>query len=309
MTNPAASPTQAPAAAVAGLGPMGSALARAFLAGGVPTTVWNRTRAKADALAPEGAGVAADLASAVGSARTLVTCLRDHRSTRELLESLPAEALTERTAVVLASSTPAEARETQAWADARGLDLLIGAIMVPTPLIGTENSLILYSGRKELLERSRPTLEVLAPRSEYVGDDPGMASLLDTGMLDVFFAGMTGFLHASAMATAQGSAAADFAPWAKEMLAILPATFDGLAAAVDAGEHPGHEDNLAMELAALGHIVHTSRESGLDSRLPELMHGLARTAVERGHGADGWSRVVDMLRKAPAPEPETAQAG
>lgn len=62
-----------------------------------------------------------------------------------------------------------------------------------------------------------------------------------------------------------------------------------------------------MELAALGHIVRTSRESGLDSRFPELMHGLARTAVDRGYGADGWSRVVDMLRTAPVPE--AAQGG
>ncbi|KIH97299.1 hypothetical protein LP52_20265 [Streptomonospora alba] len=306
MTNPASSSAQQ-GVSVVGLGPMGSALARAFLAEGVPTTVWNRTRARTEAPASEGADVAADLASAVRCAPTIVTCLRDHRSTRELLEPLPAEDLAGRTVVVLASSSPVEARETQAWADARGLDLLIGAIMVPTPLIGTEDSLILYSGRKEVLERSRPALEVLAPRSEYVGDDPGLAALLDTGMLEVFFAGMTGFLHASAMATAQGSAAADFAPWAKEMLAILPAAFDGLAAAVDAGEHPGDEDNLAMELAALDHIVRTSRESGLDSRFPELMHGLARTAVDRGHGADGWSRVVDMLRTAPAPE--AAQAG
>ncbi|MBB5997578.1 NAD(P)-dependent oxidoreductase [Streptomonospora salina] len=307
MTNSPSPHTQSPAVSVIGLGPMGSALARGFLAGGVPTTVWNRTRAKAEALAPEGADVAADPASAARAAHTVVTCLRDHAATRELLASLPDGALSGRTVVVLASSTPNEARATRAWADAQGVDLLIGAIMVPTPLIGTGNALILYSGGRDLLDRSRPVLETVAPRSEYVGDDPGSAALLDTGMLDVFFAGMTGFLHASAMAAAQGSSAAVFAPWAKEMLAILPATFDGLAADVDAGHHPGHRDNLAMEEAALGHIVHTSRESGLDSRLPELMHGLARTAVERGHGADGWSRVVDVLRAAP--ERESAQGG
>ncbi len=116
-------------------------------------------------------------------------------------------------------------------------------------------------------------------------------------MLEVFFAGMTAFLHAAGMVTAHGLDAASFVPWAKEMLAILPATFEGLAADVDAASHPGTEDNLAMELAALAHMVATSRASGLDSRLPELMHDLARAAVDRGHEADGWSRVIDLLRE------------
>ena len=62
------------------------------------------------------------------------------------------------------------------------------------------------------------------------------------------------------------------------------------------GTYPGTEDNLAMEHAALAHMVGTSRELGLDSRLPELMHDLALEAMHRGHQADGWSRVVDILR-------------
>lgn len=282
---------------VIGLGSMGSALAQAFLAGGVATTVWNRTRSRADALAPVGAHIAPDFAAAVKASDLIVTCLRDHDATRQLLESLPTEAYADRLVVVLASSTPFEARETQAWADTRGLRVLIGAILVPTPLIGTPHALILFAGREDLLHQHREALEVIAPRSEFVGNDPGLAALLDTAMLEIFFAGMTAFLHAAAMVTGQGLSATTFIPWAKEMLAILPDTIDGLAADVDAGTYPGTEDTLAMEAAALSHVVNTSREAGLDSRLPELMYDLARQAVDQGHGADGWSRVVDILRR------------
>ena len=45
---------------VLGLGPMGQALARALLTQGVPTTVWNRTASRAEALRDDGAGVATD---------------------------------------------------------------------------------------------------------------------------------------------------------------------------------------------------------------------------------------------------------
>ena len=40
---------------VIGLGPMGRAMAAAFLAAGQPTTVWNRTAGKADELLARGA--------------------------------------------------------------------------------------------------------------------------------------------------------------------------------------------------------------------------------------------------------------
>uniref|UniRef100_UPI0013026769 NAD(P)-binding domain-containing protein n=2 Tax=Streptomyces TaxID=1883 RepID=UPI0013026769 len=48
-----------------GTGAMGTALARAWLAAGHPVTVWNRTAARAEALAAEGATVAATAAAAV----------------------------------------------------------------------------------------------------------------------------------------------------------------------------------------------------------------------------------------------------
>lgn len=297
MTNPdTLHSTQLPVT-VLGLGAMGTAVSRTLQAAGHPTTVWNRTASKAQALAGTGAVIAPNAAAAVAASELILTILRDHRSTIELLESLPAGALAGRTVVVLASSTPAEARRTQAWAEGRGVDVLIGAIMVPTPVIGTSEALVLYAGRDELPEDVRGTLEVFAPNSVLVGEDPGLAALLDTAMLEIFFAGMTSFLHASAMVTAGGLRAADFVPWAHSMFGLLTSTAGPLAAAVDSGEHPGTEDTIAMERASLEHIVATSDEAGLDSRLPELMHDLAERAVARGHGDDSWSRVVEILRQ------------
>lgn len=289
-------------ATVLGLGPMGSALARALLSAGVETTVWNRTRARADALAGDGARVAESLVDAISAAELVVTCLRDHAATREVLAAVPADELAGRTVVVLASSTPDEARETHAWAESRGITVLLGAIMVPTSVIGTPDAQILYSGNSTHVEKHRDLLELLAGRTEHVGDDPGLASLLDTTMLEVFFASMTAFLHASAVLTAQGQTAASFVARAQDVLALLPATFAGLAADVDAGRYPGDEDTITMELAALHHMVATSAGSGVDTRLPALMRDLARSAVDAGHGSDGWSRVVEVLR-APAGRP------
>src|ERR1700754_1265589 len=55
------------AVTVLGLGAMGSALARAFIAAGHPTTVWNRAPEKAAALVAAGAARADTAATAVAA--------------------------------------------------------------------------------------------------------------------------------------------------------------------------------------------------------------------------------------------------
>ena len=45
---------------IIGLGAMGSAIARRFIAGGFNVSVWNRTHPKAEAMAEEGATPVAD---------------------------------------------------------------------------------------------------------------------------------------------------------------------------------------------------------------------------------------------------------
>ncbi|MFD0493920.1 NAD(P)-binding domain-containing protein [Streptomyces rhizosphaericus] len=70
---------------VLGLGDMGTALARALLRAGHRTTVWNRTAAKAEALAAEGALTAATVGEAVAASPLVVVCLLDYDSVRQVL--------------------------------------------------------------------------------------------------------------------------------------------------------------------------------------------------------------------------------
>lgn len=284
--------------AVLGQGPMGAAVAQALLRSGVPTTVWNRTPERTRAQAAAGAEVAASAEAAVRSADLVVTVLRDHGATRDVLGAVPDDAFAGRTVVNFASGTPGSARASADWAEGRGISWMSGAIMVPTPLIGTPDALLLLSGDQAVFDRHADVVRLVGGDARHVGPDHGLASLLDIGMLEVFFAGMTSFLHATAMLSAQGVSATEFLPFARVMVDILPGTFEGLARDVDAGSYPGTEDNLAMELTALSHIAEASDEIGLDSRLPQLIRDLAAAAVDAGHGGDGWSRVVEVLRKA-----------
>lgn len=70
---------------VVGLGSMGRALAEAFLRAGNPTTVWNRTPARAAPLVARGARQAPTVEAAVAASPLVVTCLTGYAETREAL--------------------------------------------------------------------------------------------------------------------------------------------------------------------------------------------------------------------------------
>lgn len=70
---------------VIGTGNMGSAVALGLIAAGHQVNVWNRTRTKAERLAPKGARVAGSAAEAIAIAEYSILVLFDEKSTREVL--------------------------------------------------------------------------------------------------------------------------------------------------------------------------------------------------------------------------------
>lgn len=281
---------------VIGLGPMGRALAGAFLANGHATTVWNRTPAKADDLVARGAQRADTPADAIAASPLTVVCLLDYGAVRAVLD--PAgDAATGRTLVTLTSGAPRQARETAAWAADHGVDYLDGAIMTPVETIGQPTAAFLLSGSPAVHEAVRDTLASLGGTATYLGEDPGRASAHDVALLDVFWTAMSGYVHALALARAEGIAATELASHAHGIATILPPIMDELARHVDAGEYPGDDSNLVSAAAAMEHIIDASRTHGIDASVLSAVKAAADRAIAAGHGDDAFSR----LAAAPTP--------
>lgn len=282
---------------VIGLGAMGRALAGAFLDAGHPTTVWNRSPGRAGELAGRGAVLAATAEEAVRASGLVVVCVVDHEAARAVLEPLAA-ALRGRVLVNLTSDTPERSREAADWAAAHSVAYLDGAVMVPTPVVGTPEALLFHSGSREAFERHESTLRALGGRTVFVGEDPGLAALYDLCLLDFFYGGMAGLVHAFALATADGVKAADIVPYLGTIVEILPPIAAHTAAAVDARSYPGGEANLAMMATGVGHVLHAARTRGLDVGHLEAIRAVAERAVAGGHGQDDWSSTVEAVRGA-----------
>ncbi|MFF8279671.1 NAD(P)-dependent oxidoreductase [Streptomyces lateritius] len=281
---------------VLGLGPMGRALAGAFLDAGLHTTVWNRTPGRDQELVARGAVSARSVEEAAAASSLTVVCVVNYDAVDTLLRR---EAVTDtlkgRTVVNLTADTPDRARDAAVWAAEHGIHYLDGAIMTPTPTIGTPAAVFLHSGPKDLYHEHQAVLEALGGTHTHLGEEIGRAAAYDIALLDIFWTAMAGYAHAMAVARAEGITARELAPFARRIGDLLPPIFEGLAEDVDNGSFSGENNPLTSAASSMAHIVHTSEAHGIDAGVMRAAEGLARRAIGQGHGTDGFTRVAELL--------------
>ncbi|MFJ7073114.1 NAD(P)-dependent oxidoreductase [Streptomyces sp. NPDC098781] len=298
MTDNAPASTTAPRTptplTLLGTGAMGTALARAWLGAGHPVTVWNRTRARAEPLAAEGATVAASAAEAVAANRLVVVCLLDDASVGEALEGAE---LTGRDLVNLTTGTPAQGRARAAWAQARGARFLDAGIMAVPPMIADPRSgaYVFYSGSPELFEEHDETLAVPAG-TRYVGADPGFAALHDVALLSAMDGMFSGVLHAFALIRREDIVPTDFAPLLVSWLVAMAPAVHKAAEQLESGDH-GKDivSNLAMQVAGNATLLATAEEQGVSAELLTPYTSLMERWLAAGHGDEDTTGMVELL--------------
>ncbi|MEV4396372.1 NAD(P)-binding domain-containing protein [Nonomuraea sp. NPDC049607] len=280
---------------VVGLGLMGEALAGAFLRDGRPTTVWNRTAARADRLVERGAVRAGSAREAVAAAPLVVVCLTGYDAVREVLDPL-ADVLEGRVLVNLTSGTSAEARDTAGWVARHGGAYLDGAIMTTPAAVGSPEAALLYSGPRSAFDPHEPALRSLGGAT-YLGADHGLSALYDVGVLSLMWNILNGFLQGAALLGAAGVEAAAFAPVAKNGVETVAGWLADYARQIDEGAHPATDSTLDTHVAAMDHLVHESESHGVDAELPRFIRALAGRAVAAGHGDQGYTALIEQFRK------------
>ncbi|GAB3864850.1 NAD(P)-dependent oxidoreductase [Micromonospora andamanensis] len=281
---------------VLGLGPMGRALAGAFLNAGLPTTVWNRTPGRDRGLVERGANSAQSAEEAVAASRLTVVCVVNYDASDAILRrDVVTDALKGRTVVSLTADTPDRARDTELWAAAHGIRYLDGAIMTPMATIGTAEAVVIYSGPEQLYREHEPILTVLGGTHTHLGEEVGRAAAYDIALLDIFWTAMAGYAHALAVAKAEGVTARELAPFARGIGEILPPIFEEAAAEVDLATFSGEDNPITSAVSSIAHIVHTSETHGIDAGVMRAAEGWARRAIGLGHGTDGFMRITDVL--------------
>ncbi|GAA1622741.1 NAD(P)-binding domain-containing protein [Nonomuraea maheshkhaliensis] len=281
---------------VIGLGSMGTALAEAFIKAGHPTTVWNRTSAKAAPLIAKGARHAEAIEDAVAISPLVITCLTTFDDTRLALQPAGAP-LRGRALVTLNSGSPAGARETAAWAIEHGARFLAGAVKNVPSAVGAPDTLLYYSGDKTVFEEFETVLEVLGGDTVHLGDESDLAALYEMAVGAMLLPALVGFFQGAAAIQARGLEVHTMVRFAGKWLDMIKSLMPIYAKEIDSGDYADAASSVNLFLAGAAHDEDLAKETNVDTAWLAPLHDLVRRAAEAGYGDQSISALTEVLRK------------
>ncbi len=283
MTEPAQ-----PSVALLGLGTMGAAMARNIAAAGLPLTVWNRTRARAEPLKDAGARVAPTAAEAVDGADVVITMLFDTDSVACVIEDAAAN---------LAPGTIWAQMSTVGVAGTQRLARLAGKhdlVLVDAPVLGTKKPaqdgalVVLASGPDGTQAALTPVFDALGQRTIWLGEagNGSKLKLVANGWVLTLLDGVAQSLR---MAQAFGLDPELFLEAVKG--GAMDAPYIGLkASAMLASRYdPAFALSGAAKDAAL--IDEAAQAAGAAPEFVQVVRRHLEEAVEQGHGDKDMSAV------------------
>jgi 3-hydroxyisobutyrate dehydrogenase len=279
---------------------MGAGMAANLLKAGFPLAVWNRSRAKAEAFAAQGARVAETPADAARGANMVLSMLADDAASRAVwLGTDGALAAAEKGAVLVESSTvtPAWIAELAEAARARGLDFLDAPVTGSRAQAAAGQLSFLVGGPREALDTVRPVLEAMSKEIVPLGPLGSGAKLK---LINNFLCGVQIASLAEGMAWLERSGLDR-----EQALGFLKSGAGGSPVLASLSARMASRDytvNFLLKLMAkdLEYAGEAAAESGVDLTTAANARRLFEQAVALGYGDKDMSAVVEPLRAAGA---------
>lgn len=281
---------------VIGLGAMGSALARTLLANGHAVTVWNRSPGKAEALAAEGAAVAATAAEAIAASPATVICIASHDKTIGMIAAIGGS-LEGKTIIELSTGGADDARELAGLLEGRGAAWLIGIINAYPTAIGKDETVLAVVGAEDVWQRMKPFVTALGGGSTLVGRDAGMLASLFAALFTTRQGFMFGMIYGALVCRKAGIPLEDFARLVPITMGVLPSYHQYFADTAPGGNFDNPPATMTTYAAALDDALKTFDEVGARNELPKLFADLAHQGVDAGLQDKALTALVELMGK------------
>lgn len=266
--------------ALLGTGLMGAPMARRLAGAGLPLSVWNRTRAKAEPLAVHGARVCASAAEAVADADLAITMLEHGDAVHDLLFAQGAARAMRPGALLvdMSSIRPAQAREQARALAELGLRALDAPVSGGTVGAEAGTLAIMVGGDADDFARAQPAFAAMG-RATHVGPHgAGQLAKLANQMI----VGITIGAVAEALLLAERGGADP----ARVREALRGGFADSRILEVH-GQRMVQRDfakraAITVQLKDLRNALVTGAETGFDAPITQLFEQLYASAAEHG---------------------------
>ncbi len=273
---------------------MGAGIAGSLAREGHEVVVWNRTAARAEAVAGDGVTVAASVAEAVSGSDAVVTVLFDTDAvlavSGEIVGALGPDAVWIQTSTVGPDG-------------ARRIAEAAGGQIVDAPVLGTKKPaqdgtlVVLASGPSGLLEKAKPVFDAIGSRTVVAGDLVGQASALKLATNS-----WVGLITAgAAQSLALGQALGLDPGLVLEAIKGGPADSPYLQLKGAAMIEGSWTTSFAVDgvVKDLGLMIDAAEGADFPSDLLRSVRGLFEAASADGHGADDMAAVRTAFPHSP----------
>ncbi len=279
-----------------GLGYMGSRIARRLLNAGYPLIVFNRDRAKAEALRAEGTEVAADLGELASAADVIFSCLADEKAVEAIyldrggvLDHVRQGTI----AVDMSTVEPHTAQQLSLAGQKRGVDFLDVAISGSTPAAESGTLTLFAGGDRRVFEVVEPILPAISKQSFYMGPSgSGLAMKLVVNTL--LGVGMQAIAEALALGSGLGLQHDLLCETLGKTAVVAPAHIGKLVNA----KTDDYPPQFPVRLMRKDFGLITSKAAELGIAMPATIEAAKINALETAAaGEEDFSAVVRFMQK------------
>jgi 3-hydroxyisobutyrate dehydrogenase-like beta-hydroxyacid dehydrogenase len=283
-----------PAVGVIGLGNMGTAVCERLLAAGYDLRVFNRTRAKAEALAAQGGAVVAESADRLAaSVDVVLTSVADDDALEAVATEVASAAPPGALLVDLSTVSPGASARVARLADEAGMLYLRAPVSGNPSVVRAGRLSFIVSGSREALERAEPVLLAVGPTIHHVGDAE-QARIVKLAV-NLVIAGLAQ-LMAEALALGEASGVS--------RAALLETMGDSAAGApfVKYKTEPLLRDDYSATFTTslmekdVDLVLDEAESAGVQLPLAVEIKGLLRSAIDAGYGEDDFMALFPHLQ-------------
>jgi 2-hydroxy-3-oxopropionate reductase len=279
-----------------GMGIMGVPMTRNLLKAGYKVIVYNRTRSKAEALAPEGAIVADIPAEVAGKADIIIACLLDAKAVEDVVTGKDGilETISKgKVFIDMTTNFPPISKKIASLLKKKEVEMLDAPVSGGD--VGAQKGTlsIMAGGDPSVFEACLPILKVLGKEVTLIGNsvgDGGYAKLANQIMVAINLASM-------------GEALAFGAKAGLDIVKLTKALAGGLANSevlrvklpkILSGDFsPG--GTAEVQLKDLNYIYESMSEMGFVFPVSKLVRELYKKLVEKGYGKEDHSAIIRIF--------------
>jgi 3-hydroxyisobutyrate dehydrogenase-like beta-hydroxyacid dehydrogenase len=286
-----------------GLGSMGSGIARNLLRAGHQVTAFNRTRAKAEALQPDGAQVAASPAEAARGVEVVMTMLADDAAVEEVVfgEDGIADAMAAN-AIHISHSTisTALARRLTKEHTRRGQHYLSAPVFGRPEAAEAKKLVVLVAGPEPIVERCRALFDAIGRQTFVLGEgnagEPWTANAAKLCGNFMIASVLETFGEAFAALRKAGVEPRVFLEIMNTLFASPVYAGYGRAIAENKFEPAGFALKLGLKDVRLALAL--AEECGAPMPLASLIRDQMISAIAHGHAEMDWSSVAQTSARS-----------